>query len=56
MNNLAEEQEVISEENMKELPKKEEEVNDFEVEIVDDTPEEDRVPKRKEASELENES
>tara|TARA_R100000781_G_C4074826_1_gene125721 strand:- start:486 stop:1421 length:936 start_codon:yes stop_codon:yes gene_type:complete len=55
MNNLAEEQEVISEENMKELPKKEEEVSDFEVEIVDDTPEEDRVPKRKEASEPENE-
>ena len=53
MNNLAEEQEVISDENMQELPKKEEtNADDFEVEIVDDTPEEDRVAKRKEEPEV----
>ena len=57
MNNLAEEQEVISDENMQELPKKEEtNENDFEVEIVDDTPEEDRVAKRKEEPEPEEDS
>jgi|TARA_X000001036_G_scaffold399743_1_gene403620 hypothetical protein len=57
MNNLAEEQEVISDENMQELPKKEEtNEDDFEVEIVDDTPEEDRVAKRKEEPEPEEDS
>ena len=57
MNNLAEEQEVISDENMQELPKKEEtNADDFEVEIVDDTPEEDRVAKRKEEPEPEEDS